>query len=212
MIHFLHIQGFVFLFVVDKDNSYQLKVLKALNYKYDHHWIDENNETGCAAVGELHVQGLVNLADNVEEDGGFWLVPGFHKYLAQWAVERQDLSRQFGRRTQFLLFDEVDIPDLYCAACHIASRAGSAILWDQRTIHGSRENRSLRPRFAQFFKMFPKEHPAMTLDRAHCRREAILSKLEKAKIDPEKDLSPLGRKLFGLEDNFERHEINTVKE
>jgi hypothetical protein len=186
------------IFILDKDNSQQLEALTQLQYKSDGDWIDENNEPGCAAVGELHVQGLVNLADNLEEDGGFWLVPGFHKYMAQWAIERKSLRRKFGRHFQFLLFDEHDIPDMYAAACHISTRAGSAILWDQRTMHGSRVNCSLRPRFAQFFKMFPMQHPAMTLERAEYRRQAILSKLREAKINSETDLSPLGRRLFGL--------------
>jgi len=145
------------------------------------------------------VQGLVNLADNQVEDGGFWLVPGFHKYLEQWARENQTLSIIYGRRNRFNIFREHDIPELYAAACHISSRAGSAILWDQRTMHGSRTNRSLRPRYAQFFKMFPAEHAAMTSERAERRREAILAKLKLVTIDPEVDLSPTGRKLFGLE-------------
>ena len=169
-----------------------------MQYKSDDDWIDENNEAGCAAVGELHVQGLVNLADNLEGDGGFWLVPGFHKYLTQWATENIALKKKFGRHFQFLLFDESDVPEMYAAACHISTRAGSAILWDQRTMHGSRANCSLRPRFAQFFKMFPKQHPTMTPERVEYRRKAILSKLQDAKIDPEIDLSSLGKRLFGL--------------
>ncbi len=180
-----------------------MEVLTSLQYKSNDDWIDENNEPGCAAVGELHVQGLVNLADNLEEDGGFWLVPGFHKYMAQWATERRLLRKKFGRHSTFLLFDESDIPDMYAAACRISTRAGSAILWDQRTMHGSRANCSLRARFAQFFKMFPREHPAMTSERAEYRREAILLKLQKVNIDPKTDLTPLGKRLFGLTESSE---------
>jgi ectoine hydroxylase-related dioxygenase (phytanoyl-CoA dioxygenase family) len=181
----------------------QYNVLSSLQYQVDDDWIDENNEPGCAAVGELHVQGLVNLADNLEEDGGFWLVPGFHKYMAQWAIEQSSLRKRFGSRSRFLLFDERYIPDMYAAARHISARAGSAILWDQRTMHGSRANCSLRPRFAQFFKMFPREHPAMTEERAEYRREAILRKLRKANINPKTDLTSLGRNLFGLIESLE---------
>lgn len=184
--------------IEDKDNAHQLKVLSALKYNSDNDWIDENNEVGCAAVGELHVQGLVNLADNLEEDGGFWLVPGFHKYLAQWTKNHKALSKKYGRGFQFILLQQADIPDMYANACHISTRAGSAILWDQRTMHGSRSNCSLRPRYAQFFKMFPKQHPSMTPERAEYRRKAILAKLEASNIDPEKDLHPLGKRLFGL--------------
>lgn len=185
-------------FILDTDNAYQLEVLSELRYRDDDDWIEENNEPGCAAVGELHVQGLVNLADNLPEDGGFWLVPGFHKYLPQWTIANQRLVGKYGKRSQFNLFDKNDIPDLYSLACHISTRAGSAILWDQRTLHGSRRNESHRPRFAQFFKLFPAEHPAMTPERAEHRRQAILAKLRQANIDPESDLTPLGKRLFGL--------------
>ena len=41
-------------------------MLTTLSYESDDDWIDENNEPGCAAIGEQHVQGLVNLADNLE--------------------------------------------------------------------------------------------------------------------------------------------------
>ncbi|CAF3683294.1 unnamed protein product [Rotaria sp. Silwood1] len=195
----LHLDMNPWSYFEDKDNSEQFEVLNQLRYRSASDWITENNEPGCAAIGELHVQGLVNLADNQEEDGGFWLVPGFHKYLEQWTHEHQALSNIYGRWNRFNLFREGDIPELYAAACHISSRAGSAILWDQRIMHGSRSNCSLRPRYAQFFKMFCAEHPAMTPERAERRREAILAKLKLVNIDPEVDLSPMGRKLFGLE-------------
>lgn len=194
---------FPFTFILDKDNADQISILTALTYRSSDDWIDENNHPGCATVGELHVQGLVNLADNLEDDGGFWLVPGFHKYLAQWAEQRRDLLRQYGRHTEFLLFQENSIPEMYAVAQRITSRAGSAILWDQRTMHGSRTNQSLRPRFAQFFKMFPREQPAMTPERAEHRREAILRRLQRANIDPKTDLTPLGRQIFGLIDSSE---------
>lgn len=177
-----------------------MKLLSSLKYISNQAWIDENNEPGCDTVGELHIQGLVNLADNLEEDGGFWLVPGFHKYMVQWAKDHRSLSKQFSRYCRFIGLDKLYIPDMYAAARHISIRAGSAILWDQRTMHGSRANHSLRPRYAQFFKMFPRQHPAMTSERAKYRRKAILMKLEKAKIDPMTDLTPLGRRLFGLEE------------
>lgn len=185
-------------FILDQDNSYQIDVLTKLSYKYDDDWITENNETGCAKIGELHVQGLVNLADNVEEDGGFWLVPGFHKYLSTWAAKHRSFKNMYGKYYQFILLSKNHIPELYDAACHISTRAGSAILWDQRTMHGSRANQSLRPRFAQFFKMFPADHPAMTPERAEERQKAILQKLNNVNIDPQIDLTELGRKLFGL--------------
>ncbi|CAF3232140.1 unnamed protein product [Rotaria socialis] len=194
----LHLDMNPWLYIDDDDNSHQLEILSKLRYKSDIDWITENNEPGCAKVDELHVQGLVNLADNLEEDGGFWLVPGFHKYLPQWAADHREMLNIYGHYNQFIMIGRKYIPELYDAACHISSRAGSAILWDQRTMHGSRANCSARPRYAQFFKMFPVDHPAMTPERAEKRSKAIMVKLQAVNIDPETDITPLGRKLFGL--------------
>ncbi|CAF1365520.1 unnamed protein product, partial [Adineta ricciae] len=196
----LHLDMNPWAYIEDQDNSYQIRFLGKMRYRNDDCWIEENNEPGCAKIGELHVQGLVNLADNLEEDGGFWLVPGFHRYMAQWAQEHPSLRKKFGRNSRFLVFDKDYVPDMYAVACHVSTRAGSAILWDQRTMHGSRANDSRRPRLAQFFKMFPRQNPSMTPERAEYRREGILSKLKKVNLDPRTDLTPLGRKLFGLDD------------
>lgn len=194
----LHSLVLFLVLMIDKDNSYQIELLTSLRYKHGQDWIAENNEPGCAAVGEQHVQGLVNLADNCEQDGGFWLVPGFHKHLRQWTTEHQKLGQYYGPFCTFNVFRKTHIPEMYAAACHISTRAGSAILWDQRTMHGSQANCSLRPRFAQFVKMFPAEHPAMSSERAEKRRDAILLKLQAASIDPATEITPLGKKLFGL--------------
>ncbi|CAF3688229.1 unnamed protein product, partial [Rotaria sp. Silwood1] len=107
----LHLDMNPWSYFEDKDNSEQFEVLNQLRYRSASDWITENNEPGCAAIGELHVQGLVNLADNQEEDGGFWLVPGFHKYLEQWTHEHQALSNIYGRWNRFNLFREGDIPE-----------------------------------------------------------------------------------------------------
>ncbi|CAF1195980.1 unnamed protein product [Rotaria sordida] len=65
----LHLDMNPWKYFTDKDNSYQIEVLTSLDYEDDDDWIVENNEPGCDTIGERHVQGLVNLADNLEEDG-----------------------------------------------------------------------------------------------------------------------------------------------
>jgi hypothetical protein len=46
-------------------------------------FISENN--GTKNDGQLKLQGLVAFVDSTEQDGGFCLVPGFHKKLEEWA-------------------------------------------------------------------------------------------------------------------------------
>jgi len=43
----------------------------------------------CICSKEVHIQGLLNLHDNVEEDGGFVVCPGVHKRLLEYTRERK---------------------------------------------------------------------------------------------------------------------------
>ena len=48
---------------------------------------------------QISVQGLINLADNRPEDGGFQIVPGFHKNFLQWTNKtRSTLGKCFSDR------------------------------------------------------------------------------------------------------------------
>jgi len=51
-------------------------------------FIVENNDTKFD--GNIKLQGLVNLVDSTEDDGGFCTVPGFHKYLKDWTTKTKD--------------------------------------------------------------------------------------------------------------------------
>lgn len=45
---------------------------------------------------QLHVQALINLADNRSEDGGFHIVPGFHKVFSEWTERtRNRLGQEY---------------------------------------------------------------------------------------------------------------------
>ncbi|CAF3687392.1 unnamed protein product [Rotaria sp. Silwood1] len=193
----LHLDMNPWNYIGDNDQSHLAKVFTELRYRSNRDWILENDEAGCAQLGQLYVQGLVNLADNHEEDGGFWLIPGFHQYMTKWTNKNYEFRERFLAHNQFIVFDKNEIPDMYKAACHISMRAGSAVLWDQRMMHGSRANCSLRPRYVQYLKMFRADIPTMTPERAERRRKAILEKLQAVNIDPITDLTAAGRIVFG---------------
>ena len=57
-------------FVSDKTAEHSEKILNSLRYKRMGEFIEENNEVGVLANDVLHIQGLINLADNLSEDGG----------------------------------------------------------------------------------------------------------------------------------------------
>ena len=60
--------------------------LKSLQYKHLSDFIAENNQVGVLAHYQLHTQALINLADNRKWDGGFQLVPGFHRHIEDWVM------------------------------------------------------------------------------------------------------------------------------
>jgi len=74
-------------------------------------------------------------------------------------------------------------------------RAGSLLIWDQRTVHGSRPNDSNRARYCQFMKMFPniaERQPERAANRARILKQHIEG------CGFIEHLTPLGSKLFGL--------------
>eukprot|EP01094_Clydonella_sp_ATCC50884_P021453 TRINITY_DN472_c0_g1_i2.p1 TRINITY_DN472_c0_g1~~TRINITY_DN472_c0_g1_i2.p1 ORF type:complete len:245 (+),score=52.17 TRINITY_DN472_c0_g1_i2:669-1403(+) len=189
----LHLDMNPWEFCERRDSDAQTRLLASLKYRSPQDWIQENNYPGCAATGEVHVQALVNLRDNRHEDGGFWLVPHFREHVQEFVKSRPR------RPGTFLIFSQDEEPALYMCAHRITARAGSAVLWDQRTLHGSKPNNSAVPRYAQFFKMVPVRYPAFTRERCERRRAAVLRACERAGIDPDGDLTSLGRRLFGID-------------
>jgi len=56
--------------------------------------LSEFSEDNINKIARRHIQGLVNFADNLEEDGGFQLVPGFHKNFIKWTKENSEKLQQ----------------------------------------------------------------------------------------------------------------------
>jgi len=191
----LHLDMNPFAYVAEKDSKYQDEILARLKYKTMQDFITENNQVGVKADNQLHIQGLVNLADNKEEDGGFQIVPGFRHDLEDFVAQRaKDLRPMYSTRKVFCVLPD-DEP-LQSRAIRVSSRAGSAVLWDQRTVHGSRANDSSRPRFAQFLKFFPARYCAA--ERWAKRKDAVDAAVKKSGWNL-RELTPLGRRVLCLE-------------
>lgn len=176
----------------EKEEQHAKNVLDSLRYLRMADFIEENNEVGTLATYELNIQGLINLVDNNEEDGGFHLLPGFHHYLKEFTDLTPSLKKQYGPYSRFIILPR-DLP-IHKHALRITARAGSIILWDQRVPHGSAPNNSPNPRFAQFIKVFPAFENE---ERFQGRRKAVLGKIKDAGFL--RNVTPLGNFLFGLE-------------
>ena len=120
---------------------------------------------------QLSVQGLINLADNREEDGGFQIVPGFHKVFSKWVDStRNSLAKDYSGRMvrptiKLILWRQVMffwstiqafivLPDedpVSKQAQRIRAPAGSLFIWNQLMAHGSAPNASHRTRYRQCY-------------------------------------------------------------
>ncbi|CAK8998464.1 unnamed protein product [Durusdinium trenchii] len=117
-----------------------------------------------SSTGE-HVQGVLNLLDNLEEDGGTRVVPGFHRCFMPWLRALGDMESnlaQSGQHDNWVLrraagggsFKFSNLDRIHQLSRRIPMRAGSFLLWNQLLVHGSCANNSANFRIAQFITGF----------------------------------------------------------
>eukprot|EP01125_Pyxidicula_operculata_P010993 TRINITY_DN3603_c0_g1_i1.p1 TRINITY_DN3603_c0_g1~~TRINITY_DN3603_c0_g1_i1.p1 ORF type:complete len:391 (+),score=72.70 TRINITY_DN3603_c0_g1_i1:173-1345(+) len=186
------------------DNTPVINQINALNYDHLSNFIRENNlvHKGMYPNG-LHVQAGVNLSDNTEKDGGFACVPGFVNHFEEYVKKCK--------------IDYVEGPSIKFESQHwirqhgirVAMRAGSIVVWDQRTPHGGCPNNSDRIRAAQFIKMYPRQSPLQCDFLANVRQASLIKQIQKA--DFLNEVTPLGMNLFGLaQPNTNTNTTNTT--
>jgi len=193
--HNLHFDMNPWRFIEESTAERSDKVLASLRYKNLQDFIVENNEIGVMSENKVHIQGLINLADNLEDDGGFIIVPGFKHHFVDWIKSRKILRdiRRFPTQSTFIVIPSSD--PIYERGIRVTCRAGSIVIWDQRTCHGSRPNNSSHSRYAQFFRM----SRAAPFDSERMKaRAVVVSKFLKDSGVKESELTTLGAKLFGL--------------
>jgi len=190
----LHLDMNPWCFCERKSDAEDQVLLASLRYKYKQDFIEENNHVGVLADNKVHIQGLINLADNREEDGGFQVVPGFKHHLKDWTFSKagQSLRGQYGNNQTFIVLRARD--PIHKQSLRVTARAGSIVIWDQRTTHGSRPNNSDRIRYAQFFKMFP---APMNDARQKARIRSITENIKSTSLDTSK-LASTSLKVLGL--------------
>jgi len=168
------------------DASLWREVDANLTYAAVRDFIAENNQVTRSTRGR-QFQAVLNLLDNEEADGGFVIVPGFHRYFERWtqSVAMTHTECKYAFR---------DKDPIAKAAVRIPCAAGSMIVWDQRCAHGSRGNRSDRMRAIQFLKMFSSEGMD---ERRRLARRRCLQRLVRSSTTA---ISDVGRIVFDLQD------------
>jgi ectoine hydroxylase-related dioxygenase (phytanoyl-CoA dioxygenase family) len=165
-----------------ENESFPSSYDKLVNFCVDY------NSAGRYNDGIVKLQGLINLQDNLAEDGGFHIVPGFHKYAKQWAESTADTVGKY-RNGSFIIVPKAE--PLGALAQRVTMRPGSIVVWDIIMPHGSAPNDSSRSRMAQFIKMFKAP------DQLIPGRSKVI---EKAIEETETPLTELGEKILGLKE------------
>jgi len=179
------------------DSSKVMNNLANLRYgRKLNEFIFENNQVHKSMYGSLHLQAGINLIDNEYQDGGFICVPGFAQHFNEWASKNK--SSEFVQIASES--NSVQFPPKHWLNSHaqrITMKAGSMVIWDQRTPHGSAANESARARAAQFMKVFPNT----VLHQQPARRKARRTTLQRNINELQQEgfeISALGRKVFDL--------------
>ena len=168
------------------------------------HWDFDTNRLAHTPPA---IQGVLCLTDTPAGMGGFQCVPGFHEHglLEDWIAAQPP-----GRNSQ--------MPDLNrlppgLSVTPVPARAGDLIVWSNRLAHGNGHNTSSVCRFAQYIALRPvptgEKAEAECDERIRQWRERMPPNETWAPGDPrgwerarQKDpakLTPLGRKLLGLD-------------
>ena len=146
----------------------------------------------------LNIQGILYLTDTPAHQGAFMCVPGFHKKIEDWLESLPEGADP----------NEQDLEAF--GAVPIVGRAGDLILWHSALPHWARANTGTRPRVAQYIGMHPvnEQNEEQRQNRIETWRN-LLSGLEERpfgwgkgkehKTGRPAELSPLGRKLLGLD-------------
>ena len=147
----------------------------------------------------IGVQGVLSLKKQDAEVGGFQCVPELFSRFAEW-VKTQPADR-----------DPMHPDTRGLEIVNIEMEAGDFLIWNSLLAHGVRPNHSRgRVRMAQYISMFPAEweNAAEREERIRLWREREPPKREAFPGDPRQwekrnaepaVLSPLGKKLLGLE-------------
>jgi len=124
--------------------------LRSLKYHNTTGFLSENNAKH-ASMGRT-VQGVLNLLDNEEEDGGFHCVPGlFGPRLRTWVEEHTDLPAPQANGRYILSAVGPDA-EVGAEAVRVPCPAGTLLLFDATLPHGTRPNTSSQSRMVLYLR------------------------------------------------------------
>lgn len=159
------------------------------------------------------VQGVLYLTDTVENGGAFTSVPGFHREIEGWLETLPQVADPRKRDESGGVFlnydawletlpanDDSSVQAIIDRGTKpVPAKAGDLIIWHSSLPHGASYNTANHPRVVQYMTMFPAQEND---DTARNRRIKVWQNgmaAEGHSMDHSAELSPLGRKLLGLD-------------
>ena len=148
----------------------------------------------------FNLQGVLALTDTDETMGGFQCIPGFHKNLETW-ISQQPIERNPFHPDLSRLPEGMKVTP-------IPMKAGDLLIWSQLLAHGNGRNEGTKPRLAQYITMSLANETDKTASENRVNswrdREAELwwrseETAREPEFSSEAKLTPLGRKLLGLD-------------
>jgi len=132
-------------------------------YKFDD-FPTENNGFGCSQDGIIKLQGILNLTESVGTDGGFYVVPGFHKHIHEWSEKTKKSPYFFEEKTNHWLVELPKDEWIYTQGVKLRTRARSIVIWRSELPHCNYPNGSNRFRMVQYIRYFPAQLSGVGLD------------------------------------------------
>lgn len=129
------------------------KFLKGLTYTNLQDFIRENNAKNIT-MG-LQLQGVLNLFDNDDLDGGFHCALGGHTMLKEWFDQAFSFLPEANPNGRYI-FTQNNVDSMFANTVRMPCKAGSLIIFDACIPHGTRPNYSSSNRLIQFLRYMPK--------------------------------------------------------
>jgi len=165
------------------------------------HWDTDTTALPDPVPRPYGVQGVLYLEDTAAEQGGFQCVPSLYREIREQGAEWFEAHPEAAESRSPDVDDEAIIP--------VSGEQGDFLIWDKLLPHGNGHNHADEPRFAQYLNFYGADWADVERreQRVETWRERATPPGDPYPGDPRgrdrerdpADLTPLGRKLLGLD-------------
>lgn len=172
------------------------------------HWDLDASQLPPKEARPPFLQGMLMLADTLENQGGFQCVPSIYPIIDEYLAKYPSVQNH---RVPANLEGHPTVK--------VTGSAGDLIIWDALLPHGNGRNTTDKPRYAQAITMNPAKPEVSREHHVACWRESWghpgkngekfygdPRRWEPNTYDKPAELTPLGRKLLGIDSWFDEND------